>query len=127
LSNVIILCGHYKGVDGRVRQTLITEEFSIGDYVLSGGELPALVMVDAIVRLLPGAIGDSESALEDSFQSDLLGPPVYTRPSEFEGLSVPQVLLQGNHKAIKAWREQQAMDRTKERRPDIFNQFNTET
>jgi tRNA (guanine37-N1)-methyltransferase len=122
-QNVIILCGHYKGVDQRVRDELITKEFSIGDYVLSGGELPALVITDAIVRLIPGAIGDAESALTDSFQEDLLEAPVYTRPSEFKGLHVPEVLLSGDHRKIEKWRSEKAIERTRQRRPDLYKIF----
>lgn len=122
-QNVIILCGHYKGVDERVRDELITREFSIGDYVLSGGELPALVITDAIVRLLPGALGDAESAFTDSFQEDLLEAPVYTRPSEFKGLYVPEILLSGDHKKIEKWRSDKAIERTQQRRPDLYENF----
>ncbi len=122
-ENIIILCGHYKGVDQRVRDELITREFSIGDYVLSGGELPALVMTDALVRLLPGALGDSESALTDSFQEDLLEAPIYTRPSEFKGLRVPDILLSGDHKKIEKWRSDKAIERTRQRRPDLYKNF----
>lgn len=122
-KNLIFLCGHYKGVDQRVRDELITIEFSIGDYVLSGGELPALVMADAVIRLIPGVLGDSESALTDSFQNELLEAPVYTRPAEFKGLKVPEVLLSGNHEKIKKWRSSKAVERTKERRPDLYNTF----
>ncbi|TVR28619.1 MAG: tRNA (guanosine(37)-N1)-methyltransferase TrmD [Balneolaceae bacterium] len=122
-ENIIILCGHYKGVDQRVRDELITREFSIGDYVLSGGELPALVMTDALVRLLPGALGDSESALTDSFQEDLLEAPIYTRPSEYKGLRVPDVLLSGDHKKIEKWRSDKAIERTRQRRPDLYKNF----
>jgi tRNA (guanine37-N1)-methyltransferase len=122
-ENIIILCGHYKGVDQRVRDELISREFSIGDYVLSGGELPALVMTDALVRLLPGALGDSESALTDSFQEDLLEAPIYTRPSEFKGLRVPDVLLSGDHKKIEKWRSDTALERTRQRRPDLYKNF----
>lgn len=122
-KNIIILCGHYKGVDQRVRDELITGEFSIGDVVLSGGELPALVMADAIVRLLPGVLGDAESALTDSFQNDLLEGPVYTRPAEFRGLSVPDVLLSGDHKKINEWRSRMSEERTKQRRPDLYDKF----
>lgn len=125
-GNLMFLCGHYKGVDQRVRDELITKEFSIGDYVLSGGELPALVMVDAIVRLLPGVLGDVESALGDSFQEELLEGPVYTRPAEFEGLKVPEVLRSGNHKKVEAWRQKQSLERTKKMRPDIFKKFRKE-
>lgn len=123
-KNLIFLCGHYKGVDQRVRDELITKEYSIGDYVLSGGELPALVMTDAIVRLIPGVLGDAESALSDSFQEDLLEAPVYTRPAEFKGKKVPDVLLSGNHKKIDKWRFESAKKRTKIKRPDLFKKFN---
>lgn len=123
-QNVIFLCGHYKGVDQRVRDELITKEYSIGDYVLSGGELPALVMTDAVVRLLPGVLGDAESALNDSFQEDLLEAPVYTRPAEFRGKSVPDVLLSGDHKKIEEWRFETAKKRTREKRPDLYKKFN---
>jgi tRNA (guanine37-N1)-methyltransferase len=122
-QNIIFLCGHYKGVDQRVRDELITLEFSIGDYVLSGGELPALVMSDAIIRLLPGVLGDAESALTDSFQDDLLEAPVYTRPAEFNGLKVPDVLLSGDHKKVEQWRSDAAQERTRQRRPDLFKKF----
>jgi tRNA (guanine37-N1)-methyltransferase len=123
--NLMFLCGHYKGVDQRVRDTLITKEFSIGDYVLSGGELPALVMVDSIVRLLPGALGDAESALSDSFQNDLLEGPVYTRPAEFKGMKVPEVLRSGDHQKVKKWRFKQSLERTKQVRPDLLKNFET--
>ena len=126
-ENIIILCGHYKGVDQRVRDELITREVSVGDYVLSGGELPAMTIVDALVRLIPGAIGDAESALNDSFQDGLLDTPVYTRPSTFKGLKVPNVLLSGDQKKIEEWRNEQAIIKTKERRKDLFEQFNKET
>lgn len=122
-KNLIFLCGHYKGVDQRVRDELITQEFSIGDFVLSGGELPALVIADAVIRLIPGVLGDSESALTDSFQNELLEPPVYTRPAEFRGLKVPDILLSGNHEKIEKWRSSKAVERTKERRPDLYNTF----
>jgi tRNA (guanine37-N1)-methyltransferase len=122
-KNLMFLCGHYKGVDQRVRDHLITKEFSVGDYVLSGGELPALVMTDAVVRLLPGVLGDAESALGDSFQDGLLEAPVYTRPADFRGHSVPDVLLSGNHKEIEKWRSAESLKRTRERRPDIYNTF----
>ncbi len=121
-NNIIILCGHYKGVDERVRERWITKEISIGDYVLTGGELPACVVVDAIVRLLPGAIHDSESALMDSFQNGLLDAPAYTRPAEFEGMSVPEILLSGDHKKIDTYRHEEATRRTDERRPDLLQQ-----
>lgn len=122
-GNIIILAGHYKGIDQRIRDILVTREVSIGDYVLSGGELPALVMVDAIVRLLPGAIGDAESALEDAFQNGLLDSPHYTRPADFRGVKVPDVLLGGNHAAIRAWRLEQALDKTRIRRPDLLEKL----
>lgn len=120
-ANLILLCGHYKGVDERVRQTLVTQEISIGDYVLTGGELPAMVLTDAIVRLLPGAMGDSESALGDSFQTGLLDAPQYTKPAEFRGMNVPEVLQSGDHAKIAAWREAAALERTRQRRPDILD------
>ncbi len=123
-QNLMILCGHYKGVDQRVRDELITREFSIGDYVLSGGELPAMVMADAITRLLPGVLGDAESALTDSFQDDLLEAPVYTRPATFKGLEVPEVLRSGDHKKVGQWRFENALERTKQRRPDLYKNFN---
>lgn len=119
-KNVMILCGHYKGVDQRVRDELITQEFSFGDFVLSGGEIPGLAIIDSIVRLLPGALGDSESALNDSFQNGKLEGPVYTRPAEFEGMEVPQVLRSGDHKKIEQWRSKQAQKRTKKVRPDLY-------
>ncbi len=121
-KNIIILAGHYKGIDQRIRDILVTKEISIGDYVLSGGELPALVMVDSIVRLLPGAIGDAESALEDAFQQGLLDAPHYTRPAEFRGTRVPDVLLSGNHAEIRKWREKQALEKTRTRRPDLLGE-----
>ncbi|MGB3592173.1 MAG: tRNA (guanosine(37)-N1)-methyltransferase TrmD [Nonlabens sp.] len=120
-ENIIILCGHYKGVDQRVRDLLVTREISIGDYVLSGGELGAAVLCDAIIRLIPGVISDETSALTDSFQDDLLAPPVYTRPAEYKGLKVPDLLLSGNTGAIDKWREDQAIHRTRERRPDLLD------
>ena len=123
LGNIIILCGHYKGVDQRVRDTLITREISLGDFVLSGGEIPALAIVDAVARLIPGVLGDAESALEDSFMDDLLGPPVYTRPPDFEGLKVPDVLTSGNHANIKKWEADQSLERTKARRPDLYKKY----
>jgi tRNA (guanine37-N1)-methyltransferase len=119
-NNLLILCGRYKGIDERIRQTLITKEISIGDYVLTGGELPALVVIDALVRLLPGAISDSESAMLDSFQTGILDAPLYTRPADFEGMKVPDILQTGDHAKIAAWREQEAVKRTKERRPDLL-------
>lgn len=119
-NNLLFLCGHYKGVDERVRERWITREISIGDYVLTGGELPACVVIDAIVRLLPGAIHDSESALLDSFQTGLLEGPIYTRPAEYEGMKVPDILLSGDHKKISEWKQEQALKRTMERRPDLL-------
>lgn len=120
-GNLIMLCGHYKGVDQRVRDLFVTKEISIGDYVLSGGELGAAVLCDAIIRLIPGVISDETSALTDSFQDDLLAPPVYTRPAEYKGATVPEILLSGNLPAIDKWREDQAYERTKQRRPDLLN------
>jgi tRNA (guanine37-N1)-methyltransferase len=120
-ENLMILCGHYKGVDERIREHYITKEISIGSYVLSGGELAAAVLTDAIVRLIPGVLNDETSALTDSFQDNLLSPPVYTRPPEFKGWRVPEILLSGNLPAIEKWREEQAMKRTKERRPDLLD------
>ena len=120
-KNLIILCGHYKGVDQRVRDSLITIEISIGDYVLSGGELPAAVLCDSIIRLIPGVLGNETSALTDSFQDNLLAPPVYTRPSSFNDMKVPEILLSGNQKKIEEWRENKALERTKKLRPDIFD------
>ncbi|HAW74061.1 MAG TPA: tRNA (guanosine(37)-N1)-methyltransferase TrmD [Flavobacteriales bacterium] len=121
-GDLILLCGHYKGVDQRVRDHLITREVSIGDYVLSGGELAAAVLTDAIVRLLPGVIGDEQSALTDSFQDGLLAPPVYTRPAEYNGWTVPDILRSGDHAAIQKWQEKQAFERTQQRRPDLFGE-----
>ena len=119
-ENIIILCGHYKGIDHRIREHLITREISVGAFVLTGGELPACVMTDAIVRLIPGAMSDETSALSDSFKDDLLAAPVYTRPADYNGWQVPEVLLSGNHAKIKAWQEQQAYERTKQLRPDLL-------
>ncbi len=119
-GNLIVLCGHYKGVDERLREHFITRELSIGDYVLTGGELAAAVMCDAIIRLIPGVIGDEQSALSDSFQDGLLAPPEYTRPPEFRGWRVPDVLLSGNHAKIEQWRYEQAIERTRQRRPDLL-------
>ncbi len=119
-QNIMILCGHYKGVDDRVRQNLITSEISIGDYVLTGGELPAVVVCDAIIRLIPGVISDETSALFDSHQDGLLAPPVFTRPAEYNGWTVPEVLLSGNDRLIEEWRMNQAIERTKERRPGML-------
>lgn len=119
-ENIIILCGHYKGIDYRIREHLITKEISIGDYVLTGGELPAAIITDAIVRLIPGAIGDEQSALSDSFQDNLLAPPVYTRPAEYKGWKVPEILLSGHEAKIGEWKLQQAISRTKQLRPDLL-------
>ncbi len=121
-ENIIILCGHYKGVDQRVRELFITKEISIGDYVLSGGELGAAVLCDTIIRLIPGVLGDETSALTDSFQDNLLSPPVYTRPSEYKGLEVPKILLSGNFPKIDDWRNEQAFERTKKIRPDLLEE-----
>lgn len=118
--NIIILCGHYKGVDQRIRDALITRELSIGDFVLTGGELPALVLIDAVVRLIPGVLGNPESIFEDSFQEGLLEPPIYTKPAEFRGMKVPEVLLSGNHEKIRQWKLEQALNKTKQRRPDLL-------
>ncbi len=123
-ENLIILCGHYKGVDERVREKYITREISIGDYVLSGGELAAAVLADALIRLIPGVLNNETSALTDSFQDDLLAPPVFTRPAEYQGLKVPEILTSGNEKAIETWRMDQAMERTRLRRPDLWEKFN---
>ena len=120
-ENIILLCGHYKGIDHRIREHLVTREISIGDYVLSGGEIPAAVVADSIVRLIPGALTDETSALSDSFQDDLLSPPVYTRPAEYNGWKVPDVLLSGNPKLIREWQEEQALERTKELRPNLLS------
>ena len=122
LENIIILCGHYKGIDFRIREHLITREISVGDYVLTGGELAAAIITDSVVRLLPGAIGDEASALTDCFQDDLLAPPVYTRPAEFNGWKVPDVLLSGNFAEISKWQETQAYERTKALRPDLLEE-----
>lgn len=119
-ENIIILCGHYKGVDYRIREHLITKEISIGNYVLTGGELPAAVIADSIVRLIPGAIGDEQSALNDSFQDNLLEAPVYTRPADYNGWKVPEILLSGNQAKIEEWKMQQALERTKRLRPDLL-------
>jgi tRNA (guanine37-N1)-methyltransferase len=120
-NNLLLICGHYKGIDERVREHFITREISIGDYVLSGGEIAAAVLVDAIGRLIPGVLNDETSALTDSFQDNLLAPPVYSRPEEFRGWKVPDILLSGNHKLIEEWRVEQSLQRTKERRPDILD------
>ena len=119
-GNIIILCGHYKGIDHRIREHLVTREISCGDYVLSGGELPAAILADSIIRLIPGALSDETSALSDSFQDDLLSPPIYTRPAEFNGWKVPEVLLSGNPKLIQAWQDEQALERTRQLRPGLL-------
>ena len=119
-KNIILLCGHYKGIDQRVREHIITKEISIGDYVLTGGEVAAAILSDSIIRLIPGVISDETSALTDSFQDNLLAPPIYTRPSNYKGWEVPEVLLSGNKKLITEWREQEAIKRTEEKRPDLF-------
>lgn len=121
-QNILMICGHYKGIDERIRQKFITREISIGDYVLSGGELAAAVLVDTLGRLIPGVLGDETSALTDSFQDDLLAPPVYTRPEDFEGMKVPEVLMSGDHKKIEDWRYEQSLQRTKDRRPDLLQE-----
>ena len=120
LENVIILCGHYKGGDWRIREHLITKEISIGDYVLTGGEIPAVVIADAIVRLIPGVLGDEQSALSDSFQDNLLAPPVYTRPADYNGWKVPEILLSGHEARIAEWRQEMSLERTKRLRPDLL-------
>jgi tRNA (guanine37-N1)-methyltransferase len=121
LNNIILLCGHYKGIDERIREHLITREISIGNYVLSGGELAAAVLTDAVVRLMPGVLNDETSALSDSFQDDLISPPVYTRPSDFRGWKVPDVLLSGNEREIVKWKHERSVERTRQRRPDLLN------
>ncbi len=121
-KRLIVVCGHYKGIDDRVRQKLITREISIGDYILTGGEIAAIVLIDTIVRLLPGVIGDAESLLTDSFQDGLLDCPQYTRPAEFRGMRVPEELLSGNHTVINRWRQQQRLERTKQRRSDLLSE-----
>ncbi len=121
MNNLIILCGHYKGVDYRVREYLVTRELSIGDFVLTGGELVAAMIADAVVRVIPGAIGDEQSALTDSFQDGLLAAPVYTRPADYKGWKVPEVLLSGHERKIAEWRHEQSIERTKKRRPDLLN------
>ena len=119
-NNLILLCGHYKGIDHRIREHLVTREISVGDYVVSGGEIPAALLADSIVRLIPGALTDETSALSDSFQDDLLSPPVYTRPAEFNGWKVPEVLLSGNPKLIQAWQDEMALERTRMLRPELL-------
>jgi tRNA (guanine37-N1)-methyltransferase len=121
-NNILLICGHYKGIDERIREKFVTKEISIGDYVLSGGELAAAVLVDAIGRLIPGVLNDETSALTDSFQDNLLAPPVYTRPAEWEGMKVPAILLSGHEAKIEEWRYDQAVERTRQRRPDLFNE-----
>lgn len=125
-KNLMILCGHYKGVDQRVRDALVSREFTIGDYVLSGGELPAAVITDAVVRLLPGVLGDARSALTDSFQDHLLEGPIYTRPAEFRGMEVPELLRSGDHEKVEQWRQEQSLKRTRKMRPDLFEKFRNE-
>lgn len=122
LQNMIILCGHYKGIDYRIREHLVTREISVGDYVLTGGELPAAIIADAVVRLLPGAIGDEQSALSDSFQDNLLAPPVYTRPAEYKGWRVPDILLSGHQRKIDEWKYEQALERTRRLRPGLLKE-----
>jgi len=122
LKNIIILCGHYKGIDERIRQYLVTKEISIGNYVLTGGELAAAVVVDAIVRLIPGVLNDSQSALSDSFQDDLISPPVYTKPFEYKGWAVPDILLSGHQAKIEEWKMEQSLERTKQRRPNLLKE-----
>ena len=121
ITNIIILCGHYKGIDERVRKMFVTREISIGDYVLSGGELGAAVLADSIIRLIPGVLNDETSALTDSFQDNLLSPPIYTRPADYNGEKVPEILTSGNERAIEEWRMEQAIERTKKRRPDLLD------
>ena len=121
LDNIIILCGHYKGIDYRIREHLITREISVGDYVLTGGEMPAAIITDAIVRLIPGAIGDEQSALSDSFQDNLLEPPIYTRPADYKGWKVPAILLSGHEARIDAWKHEQSVERTRRLRPDLLD------
>ena len=120
-NNLLLIAGHYKGIDERIRKLYVTKEISVGDYVLSGGESAAIILVDTIGRLIPGVLNDETSALTDSFQDDLLAPPVYTRPAEYKGLTVPDVLLSGHEAKINEWRHQQAIERTKERRPDLLD------
>ena len=121
-ENIIILCGHYKGVDYRIREHLVTREISIGDYVLTGGEMPAIIIADAIVRLIPGAIGDEQSALSDSFQDNLLAPPVYTRPADYKGWKVPDILLSGHEAKIDQWKHEQSVERTRRLRPGLLDE-----
>lgn len=121
-SNLILLCGHYKGIDHRIREHLVTREITIGDYVLTGGELPAAVITDALIRLLPGAMGDEQSALSDSFQDNLLAPPIYTRPADYNGWKVPEILLSGNEAKVMEWEHEQALERTRRLRPHLLNE-----
>lgn len=121
-ENLIILCGHYKGIDYRIREHLVTKEITIGDYVLTGGELPAIILTDAVVRLIPGAIGDEQSALSDSFQDDLLAPPIYTRPADYKGWKVPDILLSGHQAKIDSWKHEQAVERTRLLRPGLLDE-----
>ncbi len=121
--NIILIAGHYKGIDQRIRDVLVTREISVGDYVLSGGEIPAMLLADSIIRLIPGVIGDAESALDDSFQDGILEAPYYTKPADFRGCKVPEVLLSGNQKKINEWREEQALSKTKMRRPDLLGHY----
>ena len=121
-GNLMILCGHYKGIDHRIREHLVTREISVGDYVLSGGELPAAILADSIIRLIPGALSDETSALSDSFQDGLVSAPIYTRPAEFNGWKVPEVLLSGNPKLIQKWQDEQAIERTKKLRPKLLEE-----
>lgn len=121
-SNLILLCGHYKGIDHRIREHLVTREITIGDYVLTGGELPAAVITDALIRLLPGAMGDEQSALSDSFQDNLLAPPIYTRPADYNGWTVPEILLSGNEAKVMEWEHEQALERTRRLRPHLLNE-----
>lgn len=125
-ENIIFICGHYKGVDERIRERLVTREISIGDYVLTGGEIAVLAVVDAVIRVLPGALGDSESALGDSFQTGLLDAPQYTRPADFRGMKVPDVLLAGDHEEVRKWREAKSIERTSKRRPDLMEKYLSE-
>ncbi len=120
LNNIILLCGHYKGIDERIREQMVSREVSVGDYVLSGGEIPAMLMTDAIIRLIPGVLGDETSALSDSFQDGLLSPPVYTRPADYKGWRVPEILLSGHDRKIAEWRHEKAIERTQKRRPDML-------
>ena len=122
-ENIMILCGHYKGVDERVREHYITMDISVGDYVLSGGEIGAMIVTDSLIRLIPGVLGDETSALSDSFQDGLLSPPVYTRPASFKGINVPEILLSGNERKIAEWKYEQALERTKMRRPDLYEKY----